>query len=158
MSSTNKTSGLGLNSWIGADTPQREDFNNDNALLDRVISTHTSDIGIHVTSDEKTAWNNPYFIAVYYGDGASSKNVELTCSFEPSWGIVFASSMTPGVIDIKNESHYNYFGIVTDRGSNIGLSLNGKTLKVVESSASVNSYEYRNYNEKGVTYIAIMFR
>lgn len=34
MGSTNKTSNLKLNSWIGSDKPQRVDFNYDNNILD----------------------------------------------------------------------------------------------------------------------------
>jgi hypothetical protein len=34
MASTNKTAGLGLNQWLGADSPKREDFNADNLIID----------------------------------------------------------------------------------------------------------------------------
>ena len=39
MSSTNKTTNLGLNQWTGNDSPKREDFNNDNQIIDEKIGT-----------------------------------------------------------------------------------------------------------------------
>ena len=37
MSSTNKTTNLKLNDWVGTDVPQREDFNADNQRIDKAI-------------------------------------------------------------------------------------------------------------------------
>ena len=40
MSSSNKTSYLGLNQFVGSDKPKMEDFNADNRLLDEKMQQH----------------------------------------------------------------------------------------------------------------------
>lgn len=158
MSSTNKSNNLNLNQWIGSDVPQREDFNNDNAIIDSVLGKHINNIATHTNASEKDMWNNPYFITTYYGDGMTTRALSLNCSFEPSWCIVFATNTTPSVTDISNESSYNYFGIATTRGSMSGLSISRKILNLTQSAVPVFSTEYRNYNQAGTTYVVIAVR
>lgn len=43
MSSTNKTE-IGLNLWLGGDKPKREDFCNDNLIIDKQIIDHKNDM------------------------------------------------------------------------------------------------------------------
>ncbi len=160
MSSTNKTENLGLNSWVGTDIPKREDFNADNVLIDKIVSAHTSDNDVHIESDEREKWNSPYYIGVYYGDGATSRTLTFDdMPFKPKWCIVFAASVFSSVIDFTNKASYNYFGIATSSGSTVGLTItSAKKLKVVQSSTAVSSTGFRNFNENGITYIAIFFR
>ena len=158
MSSTNKTENLQLNSWIGADIPSREDFNRDNALIDTAVGAHTADTDIHTSPAEKTVWNSPYYISSYFGNGNSSRNITLDCDFTPSWGIVFAVASTPGVSDFTNKAHYNYFAMISTLGSNVGVVLNNKQIKVIQSSTAVLGNEYRSFNENGTTYVYIVFR
>ena len=49
MSSTNKTTNLKLNDWVGTDVPQREDFNADNQRIDKAIGDHTGNTTVHIT-------------------------------------------------------------------------------------------------------------
>lgn len=158
MSSTNKTQNYGLNSWIGSDIPKREDFNTDNVIIDSVLAEHCDDSMAHTSSSEKNVWNNPYHIQTYFGNGSSSRTLALNCDFTPTWGIVFAVNYTPAVTDISNKANYNYFALFTSSGSNTGVTLSDKSLKLVQSSTAVLGNEYRNFNQNGVTYLCIMFR
>lgn len=158
MSSTNKTQNLGLNSWIGADVPKREDFNNDNAILDSIISQHKSDTDSHITADERETWNNVYAFYTYYGDGKPTRTIDLDIPFRPKWGIIFSENMPLSVVDVTNKANYNYFTLFTSIGSSIGVKLENKTLTVLQSSSPVMGTEYRNFNEIGTIYIAILFR
>lgn len=158
MSSTNKTSLLKLNSWIGSDIPQREDFNNDNQIIDDALSSHLSDSSLHTSSDEKEVWNNPYVITSYYGNGSAARTLTLPIDFNPVWGIVFASAKPLQLVDIENQADYNYSGIFSTYGSSMGLSISGKTLQIIQSSVPLLGCEYRNFNESGVTYVLILFR
>lgn len=158
MSSTNKTENYGLNSWISSDIPKREDFNTDNVIIDNALANHCSDAVAHTSNAEKQAWSNPYYIQTYFGNGSSSRTLALNCDFTPVWGIVFAVNYTPSVTDISNEANYNYFAVFTASGSNTGVTLSGKSLKLVQSSTAVLGNEYRNFNQNGVTYLCIMFR
>ena len=157
MSSTNKTT-LGFNSWEGSDIPSREDFNSDNYLCNSLIANHTGNNNIHITANERIAWNKPYHMSTYFGNGEVSRTVNTSCPFTPKWGIVFALSTFPTVTDFNNQADYNYFGLVSTHGSNTGLSLNGSNLVVTQSSVGLMGDEYRSYNENGVTYVFILFR
>lgn len=60
MSSTNKTTNYGLNQWTGTDSPLREDFNNDNLIIDGKLracvdslSTHADDNSKHINLSDK---------------------------------------------------------------------------------------------------------
>lgn len=158
MSSTNKTTNLKLNSWIGADKPQREDFNRDNGILDEAIHTHQSDSDIHITAQERGAWNEPYYIGSYFGNGSSSRTVTINCSFEPRFGMVFAVNTPAGISDFTNEAHYNYFALVSKSGSSAGVTLSGKSLSVSQSSVPIFGCEHKSFNESGTTYIYVVFR
>lgn len=158
MSSTNKSEKLNLNQWLGSDIPSREDFNNDNAIIDGVVGGHLNNYEVHTSTDEKAIWNNPYFLTTYYGNGENTRVFNLTCAFEPRIVIVFASTYPPSIVDPYNDANYNYFGIATIRGSNTGLSISKKQLTLTQSPLAVSSTEYRNYNEQGVTYVAIAIR
>ncbi len=158
MSSTNKTPNLELNNWVGSDIPKREDFNEDNNILDWTIGSHLDNTTMHTTAAEKTKINSPFVITAYTGNGSSSRQITITSEFEPKWGLVFKTGYTPQIMDIDNRTEYNYFGIFTQNGSNIGLSLSGKKLTVQQSATSVLGNEIRSYNENGSSYIIIAFR
>ena len=158
MASTYKTNELNLSKWVESDIPDMNDFNNDNAILENVISNHNSDISIHLTNEERQKWNSIYGLKVYTGDGKTTQSIKLNFGFRPSFCIVFAVDSPPGVVDIPNDTHYNYFGIASISGSNSGLSLSGETLTVTSSSVMVSKYEMRSYNEISRSYLIIGFR
>ena len=56
MSSSNKTE-LGLNLWLGGDKPKREDFCNDNLIIDKQITEHKNDVSYHVSQEDREKWN-----------------------------------------------------------------------------------------------------
>ena len=61
MSSTNKTE-IGLNLWLGGDKPKREDFCNDNLIIDKQIIDHKNDMSCHVSEEERNKWKKPLLI------------------------------------------------------------------------------------------------
>ncbi len=158
MSSTNKTPYLELNNWVGSDKPKREDFNEDNNILDLTIGEHLENSNLHTTAAEKAAINQPFVVTSYTGNGNASRVITITNDFAPKWGIIFRSSYTPSIVDIDNRTKYNYFGVFSTLGSNIGLSLSGKKLTVQQSGTAVFGSELRSYNENGAAYIIIAFR
>ncbi len=158
MSSTNKTEYFSLNSWVGADVPKREDFVNDNVILDNALNTHFTDTDIHITAEERTVWNTPFYIQRYVGTGEASKTITVGADFQPSWGLLFATSTPMSVSDFNNESNYNYFALFTKGGGMDGVSLDGSTLTVTNSSVPYNNVELACYNSKGVEYYVIFAR
>lgn len=159
MSSTNKTENLKLNQWLGSDVPERIDFVADNAIIDSAFGRHDGDVNRHISNYERSVWNSPYYAFRYSGNGQNPREIISDCEFEPTWGIVFALSYTPSVVDFNSKSNYNYFGIFSKWGSTPGVSIvNGKNLRVLQATVAVQDTEYRNYNENGVMYLVIMFR
>lgn len=157
MSSTNKTQNLQLNSWLGSDVPQMEDFNRDNVIIDSAISSHGSNVDIHLTASERQKWNNPYFMFTYYGNGSASRSITVESSFVPKWGIIFAVNKTADVTDFNNKADYNYLAFVSSSGSMQGASLSAKQLTVTQPPSAALGNEYKAFNEVGVTYVCIMF-
>lgn len=158
MSSTNKTSFLGLNSWSPTDVPKRADFNQDNNIIDSNFAEHFNNRVIHINSSERMVWNSPYYIGSYYGNSANEQVVKTGCPFKPSFGIVFAIGAAPSEIDFTNKVNYNYFGVVTPRGGTIGIKLEGTELTVSSSPLASISDEYPALNTVGNTYMYIFFR
>ncbi|MGN0458102.1 MAG: hypothetical protein ACI4IL_03895 [Eubacterium sp.] len=158
MSSTYKTNNIQLNKWIESDIPKMEDFNSDNLVLDKTIGAHHSNTTIHITSEEREKWNKGYGLMTYTGTGKLTQKVQMNFGFDPTFCIVIATGTMPGLIDIENLVHYNYFGIATVGGSNAGLELSGSVLTVTSSSVMISKYEMRSYNEIGRSYLVIAFR
>ena len=82
MSSTNKTTNLKLNDWVGTDVPQREDFNADNQRIDKAIGDHTGNTTVHITQAERDLWGLPFYYYNYFGNGKVTEehgwNMRLT--------------------------------------------------------------------------------
>lgn len=158
MSSTNKTTYLGLNSWLGTDKPQRADFNTDNELIDTAIGEHFEDEIRHITGEERETWNSPYFIGTYFGNGETPRTITTKCPFEPSIVIVFANSFTPTVTNFSASTVRHYFGFATKRGSTMDFSFDKKNLIIKSTTDGTNGNEYVMLNQIGKTYIYIMIR
>lgn len=158
MGSSNRTEYLGLNRWIKSDRPVMEDFNADNEIVDSTLGEHVSNNELHLNETQRQALALPFDMFLYYGTGTQNRTIELEFDFEPRMCILFAISAPVGVIDIPNDTHYNYFGIASVRGSTDGLSLSGKSLSVIQGGTMVAKYEMRSYNESGRSYLVIGFR
>lgn len=160
MSSTNKTGKLKLNSWIGSDKPQRVDFNNDNHILDKVISEHNENSIIHITQAERENWSTFVKSGVYFGNGSAERTINLDCDFDISFAIVFADSRPMSIAGFSNSRHHNYSAFVGRFGSTSGakFSKDYKSLIVTQSSSALLNNEYMNLNESGVSYTYILFR
>ncbi|KEZ91082.1 hypothetical protein [Lacrimispora celerecrescens] len=99
MSSTNKTS-LGLNMWEASDKPVRQDFINDNVIINEKITKLNSDIGNgRYTSDLMVpqpfgavlAWNgNTYNTPYKAGLTLSSEGIALVTGDYSFWQVVLA--------------------------------------------------------------------
>lgn len=160
MSSTNKTTNLNLNSWIGSDKPQMADFNSDNEIIDSVMTEHKDDSVIHITQEERESWNTFVQLGMYYGDGSSERTVELDCDFDVKAAVIFANSRPLAATRFSDSKNYNYSAILSREASTIGVAFGDdyKSFTVEQSSSAVINNEYANLNESGVTYNYILFR
>lgn len=158
MSATNQTPFLGLSSWLGTDKPQRTDFNSDNEKIDNFASEHTADVKCHLSNEDRAKFDQPYFMGVYYGDGNNSQTIKTKCPFTPNIGFVFCINKTSQETDIASKASYNYFAILSQRGSMPGVSLSGSDLVVSNSVSAVSKDERTNMNVSGRTYIYFLLR
>ena len=72
MSSTYKTTNLGLNQFVGSDRPKMEDFNFDNQQIDQKFQEHVLS-NLHLTEQQREQLGKAsYQIGSYSGDGQAS--------------------------------------------------------------------------------------
>lgn len=158
MSASGRTMMMELNQWGGADAPQREDFNEDNRIIDELFSEHVFDNYLHISSNERTKWNSPYYMDSYFGDGQGTRTIKTSCPFKPSFGIVFAmggAAISPR-FDSKLSQHH--FAFLTQRGSTLGASMSDKSITVKNNATPELNTDYVSLNSVGYTYLYILFR
>lgn len=158
MSSSNKT-GIGLNLWLGGDKPKREDFCNDNLIIDNQITEHKNDNVRHVSTDDRKRWDTNIYCNVYYGNDQSTRDIDTGCPFTPSAVLIFPSGITPHVWDSDTGNGYIYTGYGSGYGTTNGLLFrnNRSTLRVYQGLKGVKN-EMVCLNENGVTYCYVCFR
>lgn len=160
MSSTNKTKNLELNSWIGSDKPQRVDFNNDNEIIDTVITEHKKDSISHITAQEREKWNSFVKTGLYYGNGASERTITFDCDFDVSLIIIFAGNRPFSAAKFSDSRHYNYSAFISVLASSLGARFGSdyKSFIVNQSASALYNNEYASLNESGVAYTYILLR
>lgn len=84
MPSENKTPHYGLNQWQGNEYPKREDFNQDNALMDAVLAAHETDTTVHITAAERTTWNAAVQSATVGGSAVTKSGTTLQLPAYPT--------------------------------------------------------------------------
>ena len=99
MPSSNKTLYLALNKWLGSDKPKKDDFNDDNQIIDEAMNAmsvridglsgadsalaeHTSDSAAHVTGGEKASWNGA---ATNLSSHQSNSGIHVTQQEKAAW-------------------------------------------------------------------------
>lgn len=158
MSSSNKTE-IGLNLWLGGDKPKREDFCNDNIIINEQIVNHKKDMSCHVSEQDRNKWNTNIYCNTYYGDNESMRDIVTECPFSPSAVIIFPSGVTPHVWDASNGKGYIYTAYGSAFGTTNGLLFRNdrKTLRVYQNLTGVMN-EVVCLNESGVTYCYVCIR
>ncbi len=157
MSSKKKTRNLNLNMWASTDIPQMSDFNSDNVNIETGFTRHSTDINLHIASDERQRWDSPCYCGSYTGNGASSRTIETHCGFVPSFGLVFAASMPPSAVDFNNKVKRGFFGVFTAAGGTTGISASQENFTVTNNTSSSNG-DYISLNQSGVIYHYALFR
>lgn len=153
MASTNKTSNLGLNSWLETDRPKRIDFVSDNNIIDNVLGGHINDGDLHLTSDEKNRVSQPFKVMTLYGTGTAT--VQIKPGFTPNMAIVFKKE-APSSQYTGSYTKINA-GIATSIGTSGGVSISGDSVEVQQSTSASNGIFY-NLNESYAQYIVVAFR
>ena len=179
MASSEKTPNLGLSAWRGSDVPQREDFVQDNQILDSAISAlqqsggsgpggtgadprldiHMADQQIHLSQADRQALGavEPPVIGSYTGDGHLVRAVIL--GFRPRFGILFADNRP--IVEPSSNGLFQtaLAGILTNTGGTAGLEAQTTGFRAHQAeTGTVPGTNYLGMNRNGVRYVYIMWR
>lgn len=155
MASTSYTKNLGLCAWQSTDRPKRIDFVNDNSIIDEKLGEHLNNTYIHVTTEEKDKFSNPYTVFTYAGDGAASRTFALSDSY--TFAIVFQKFYPPTRVTSNNIviSHFAVVGYLF--GSSANITLKSDSIVVTQDTTATDGV-MNNFNENGGQYVVLLFK
>ena len=177
MPSTNKTTNYQLNSWIGSDKPQREDFNSDNQLIDTAlaalntlaqtgvstassaagaISEHVADSSVHISKEqqEKISSSLKVTIGSYVGNGAQERTLPL--SPHALFVLIIPKTESPVFLSSVGGTIIR-FGICSDLGCSYGLSYSEDGFTVHQNTTANPTAKNPGLNDSTITYLYFSF-
>ena len=158
MPTNNKTPNLNLNSWIGTDKPKRQDFVNDNNIIDSVVGSHISNTLIHMSAAEKELLNSTFDVGTLAGDGNATCTHAL--DFIPKFVLIFAKGEVPIKYDTTNNYYVYNFAIATQNtyGSTQGATLNSAELTLQQTQSTPSDGIFINLNKYFKQYVYLAFK
>lgn len=121
MSSTYKTTNLGLNQFVGSDRPKMEDFNFDNQQIDQKFQEHVLS-NLHLTEQQREQLGKAsYQIGSYSGDGQASRTIAV--EGEIGFGLIFMVGEVFNQTVTSSGDTYVYAAIITPQGCSKGVSI-----------------------------------
>ena len=114
MSSTYKTTNLGLNQFVGSDRPKMEDFNFDNQQIDQKFQEHVLS-NLHLTEQQREQLGKAsYQIGSYSGDGQASRTIAV--EGEIGFGLIFMVGEVFNQTITSSGDTYVYAAVITPQG------------------------------------------
>lgn len=153
MASTNRTTNLGLSSWLPTDRPKRADFVSDNNIIDSVLGAHLNDSASHLTLSEKSKVGEPFVVCTLYGTGDSS----TSCRFDFNPSLVIAYRLNAPMSEYRNSLNIINSAVATTHGSGLGIALDNNLVTLYQGAVAGTDY-FNNMNEVHSQYIVIAFK
>ena len=120
MSSTYKTTYLGLNQFVGSDKPKMEDVNFDNQTIDRKMKEHVES-DLHLSIKDREILNGGNWIkGNYIGTGMPTQKINLEKEVE--FGFVFAENQPLAQVR-DTENTVVWAAVLMDECSSAGASI-----------------------------------
>ncbi len=157
ISSSNKSAHLGLNLWLGSDKPKREDFCQDNQLIDEAVGEHVADEVCHLSAQERQDYlRKPYTVGTYTGDGAQSRSIQL--GYRPQLGFLFRAGGPAVAADCMNYNTDLFSAMFTSEYASLGVTVTdtGFTVQSLANFDPVTCLSPR-LNQSGETYVYVIF-
>ena len=152
MPTQNKTTNFQLNSWLSTDKPKREDFVNDNTIIDTILGNHINDTSIHLSGNITNTINDKFACGAIVGNGQETKTTTL--SFTPKLFIVYLINYPPIKYDSTNECYLYSFAIGNNLyGSSKGLTISGTNVTLKQSQSTPSDGVFLNLNKSYGQYI-----
>lgn len=149
MSSTYKTTYLGLNKFVGSDKPKMDDFNFDNEQLDSKFQEHVES-NLHITEEERKLLGKSNFVmGTYTGDGQSTQVIPL--DFEAEFLFIFTKGEE--LIHASGNTSNIYSAILTPLGCTDGVLFTEEGFMVSYISTTPPDGKKTMLNVSGKTYI-----
>lgn len=143
MPSEIKTPHLGLNQWQGNEYPKREDFNQDNALIDAALAGHVGDTIAHMTQAQKDQLAAAVQSATVGGSAVTKSGTALQLPAYPTaLKSPAALTFTGGVTGSYDGSAAKTVAIPTTLPANGGTAANTTSVagSLTVSTAAPSSY------------------
>ena len=114
IKSDRDTDALVMTGWFLMEAdfcPAQSTDENFASFLDKELlcGSHIRNDDIHVTTEDKANWNNPFITGLYFGNGDSAQSINI--GFKPSFVIVFVAGFPAVKINFTNSTAKSYFGI-----------------------------------------------
>ena len=156
MPSSAKTPNLGLNSWAAQDKPKRNDFVEDNTIIDTALGGHINNSSVHLSTQDREKLNSHIYKTSYSGTGASYRNVALP--FAPSCVIVYKRYAPLCAYDAAISANVVNSALISqgENADDCGY-INGNSLVVYQANKNEDGIAY-NLNEQYGQYVIIAFR
>ena len=152
MPTENKTTNLQLNSWLATDKPKREDFVNDNTIIDTILGSHINNSNIHLSGNIMDTINSKFAIGVITGNGEATK--VTTLSFTPKFLIVYLVNQPPIKYDSNNGYYLYNFALGNNTyGCSKGLSISGSNVTLKQSTTTPTDGVFLNLNKNYGQYV-----
>lgn len=134
MSSTYKTTNLGLNQFVGSDRPKMEDFNFDNQQIDQKFQEHVLS-NLHLTEQQREQLaRQATRSAATAATGQASRTI--TVEGEIGFGLIFMVGEVFNQTVTSSGDTYVYAAIITPQGCSKGVSIAESGFTVQQSATS----------------------
>ncbi len=150
MASTNKTS-LGLNMWEASDKPVRQDFVNDNVIIDEKITKLNSDLQDQIATSNSNLSNvSSNLISVSNSLNTLKSKAPSDLGYIESFYVRYAEQANRSNVRIIDDVSY----IVNDRGIKIG-SYGFARVTYSDGPSGIGDYGYVEFFKHADGYVTV---
>ena len=157
IKSDRDTDALVMTGWFLMEAdfcPAQSTDENFASFLDKELlcGSHIRNSVIHVTSEDKLKWNEPFVTGSYFGNGESSQTVNV--GFKPSFVMVFVPGFPAVRVNFSSSTAKTYFAMAL-QDSTMGVVINSNGFKTQNGTAGGTTLAL---NELGISYNYIAFK
>jgi hypothetical protein len=153
MASSSKTAFLGLSNWAASDKPKRDDFNEDNRLIDSGMQMLSQNLDSLSALSESISGAVSGLLDCEFGsyDGNSAEMRRITLGYAPKFVFVFPVNRALHEVTFTSGALYVYSAAGIGEKASKGLMLESDGFTVIYN-VTVNAGVSMRTNQSGITY------